>query len=384
MRRIVAWALILTLLGLPGRIGARAEGSFVVEDDEEALPPNARRQARALMQLMTDEEKIYQLFFVVLEDVTRESRSVSVPKGALKKRPVGGVMLFGQNIEAEDQLKALTSALQSQAKKAGLFPLFIGVDEEGGSVSRVANKLGYALAPSPEEIGREGDAEKARAAGEWIASYLLPLGVNTNFAPPADTVIDREAVGVQTYGESSETVSRMALAMAEGLKSGGILPCFTHFPGHGEKTGNTSALLSVRRTLEEMRGLEWTPFRDAIAAGADMILVSHALVRAVGDDMPASTSHQVIGGLLREELGFDGVVVTDSLRMSAVTSQYKKGQEAVAALKAGADILLLPPDPDAAYQAILRALDSKELTMARIEDSVERILAVKIKMGWIQ
>ena len=315
LRRVFAWALILTLLWLPGP--TLAEGSFVVEDDEETLSPNVRRQARALMQLMTDEEKVCQLFFVALEDLTGEKRSVSLPSGALARRPVGGVMLFGQNIASEKQLTELTSALQSQAKAAGLFPLFIGVDEEGGAVSRVANKLGYALAPSPAEIGQSGDAEKARAAGECIAAYLLPLGVNTTFAPPADTVIDRTNAGVQTYGESAELVSRMALSMAEGLKSGGVLPCFTHFPGHGEKTGNTSALLSVRRSLEEMRGLEWVPFRDAVAADADMILVSHALVRAAGDDMPASTSHQVIDGILRGELGFDGVVVTDALRKKA-------------------------------------------------------------------
>ena len=133
-----------------------------------------------------------------------------------------------------------------------------------------------------------------------------------------------------------------------------------------------------------MRALEFIPFADAIAEEADMILVSNAIVRSVGDDMPASTSNQVINGLLRGELGYDGVVATDSLRMSAVTSSYKKGQEAVAALKAGADILLLPPDLDAALQAVRRALDTGELTMERIEQSVERILALKIRMGWIQ
>ncbi len=382
MRRGLIWALILALLWLPA--AGWSEGSFVVEDDEDTVAPDPRRQARALLRLMTDEEKIGQLFFVALEDLTGEKHSVSLSAGALKKRPVGGVMLFGQNIVSEAQVRELTGELRSQAAQAGLYPLFIGVDEEGGAVSRVANKLGYGLAAAPGEIGAAGDPALARAAGEQIAAYLLPLGVNMTFAPPADTLADRDEPGVQTYGEDPDLVARMAAAMAEGLINGGVAPCYTHFPGHGEKTGNTSALLSVRRTVEEMRALEWVPFRQAIAEGAQMILVSHAWVRAVGDDMPASTSSQVIGGILRGELGYDGVVVTDALRMSAVTSAYKKGREAVAALRAGADILLLPADLDAAMQAVRQALDTHELSMARIEDSVERILAVKIRMGWVK
>ena len=202
------------------------------------------------------------------------------------------------------------------------------------------------------------------------------------FAPSADTFTDLANAGVQAYGSDPYLVSRMAAAMAEGLKSGGVAPCYTHFPGHGEKTGTTLSALSVRRTLEEMRALEFIPFRDAAEAGAGMILVSHAAIRAVGDDFPASTSSQVIKGILRGELGFEGAAVTDSLRMSAVTSKYKKGQESVAALKAGADILLLPPDVNAAFQAVKQALRTGEITMARVEESVERILKVKIAMGW--
>ena len=355
-------------------------GSFVVSDDEDEISPDLNRQARAVMRLMSDDEKIWQLFFVTLEDLTGEDRTVEISgASALARRPVGGVMLFGQNIVSEEQLRNLTAELK---KGAGLIPLFIGVDEEGGNLSRVANKLGYPLAPSPGEIGHTGDETLARAAGTQIAAYLTPLGINMTFAPSADTFTDLNAPGVQSYGSDPALVSRMALAMAEGLKSGGVAPCWTHFPGHGEKTGTTLSNLSVRRLLEEMRALEFVPFRDAISAGADMILVSHAIVRTVGDDMPGSVSSQVIKGILRRELGFEGAVVTDSLRMSAITGNYKKGQESVAALKAGADILLLPPDADAAFRAVKQAVRTGEITMARVEDSVARILMVKIAMGW--
>ncbi len=204
------------------------------------------------------------------------------------------------------------------------------------------------------------------------------------FAPSADSFTDREDPGVQAYGSDPKLVSRMALAMAEGLKSGGVAPCFCHFPGHGEKTGNTLGSLSVRRLLEEMRAFEFVPFQDAVNAGERMILVSHAIVRATGDDLPGSVSSQVIKGILRGQMGFEGVVITDSLRMTAVTSNFKQGQESVAALKAGADILLLPPDLDAAYQAVRQALSTGEITMARVEESVARILMVKIAMRWFE
>ena len=379
MKRWIAFVLACVMIC--GLWTAFAEvGSFVVSDDEDETAPDLERQARAVMRLMSDDEKIWQLFFVTTEDLTGEERTVEISgASALAKRPVGGVMIFGQNIVSEEQLRNLTAGLK---KGARLIPLFIGVDEEGGNVSRVANKLGYPLVLSPEEIGKTGDEALAKAAGEQIAAYLSPLGINMTFAPSADTFTDLNAPGVQSYGSDPALVSRMALSMAEGLKSGGVAPCFGHFPGHGEKTGTTLSSLSVRRLLEEMRAHEFIPFRNAISAGADMMLVSHAYVRVLGETIPASTSPQVIKTLLRGELGFQGVVVTDSLRMPAVTSNYKKGQESVAALKAGADILLLPPDADAAFRAVKQAVSTGEITMARVEDSVARILMVKIAMGW--
>ena len=381
MKRWIAWvlAVLFVCCSWPARTEA---GSFVVAEDEEEVSPDLEQQARALMRLMSEEEKIGQLFFVALEDLTGEDRSVALTDpAALSRWPVGGVMIFGQNIVSEEQLRSLTGALR---QSAGRVPLFIGVNEEGGNVSRVANKLGYPLALSPGEIGERGDEALAREAGEQIAAYLVPLGINMTFAPSADTVIEKENAGVQIYGSDPYLVSRMAAAMAEGLKKAGVAPCYTHFPGHGEKTGNILNQLPVRRLPEEMRAQEWVPFRDAANAGAEMILVSHAVVRAVGDDMPASTSSRVIKGFLRGELGFEGVVVTDSLRMNAITSVYKKGQESVAALKAGADILLLPPDLDAAYRAVRQALNAGEITMERVEESVVRILMVKIAMGWFE
>ena len=384
MRRFLCLVCLLVCL-LPLCAGGE-DGSFIVVEDDEAAP-DARRQARALMKGMTEEEKVYQLFFVAPEDLTGESYTLQMPENnAFLRCPVGGVVLFGQNIASEAQLKALTDALQAQARAAGAYPLFIGVHEAGGSVSRVANKLGYPMAAGPEEIGRTGDESAARAAGEAIAAYLAPLGINLDFAPPADTAVTEESgVRERAYGADAEEVSRLAAAMAEGLRTGGLIPCFGHFPNDGSlNKRNYYGMSSNRRTLQEMREAEFLPFAAAVAAGAEMMMMSNGVVRAVGDDMPASLSHQMIDGVLRQELGYDGVVITEALNMPAVTSFYRPGQAAVMALQAGADLLLLPQDLDAAAQAVFRALETGELTWQRLDLSVERILAIKIRSGLIR
>ena len=383
--RIIAFLAVFTVfLGL---LPARAEdwSRFVVEDGDDEPAPDRLHQAQALMRLMTEEEKVYQLFLVSPEQLTGEDRTTALgSENVLRRYPVGGVILFGQNIASEKQLCQLTADLEAQAKAAGLYRPFIAVEEEGGTVSRVANKLGYALAEAPKELGLRGDPQAAYAAGAYIASYLAPLGINLDFAPTADTVIDRTGVGKQTYGADPVLVSSMASAMAEGLRQGGVLPCYAHFPGHGSVDGSSLTALSVRRSEEEMRAREWIPFRDGARQGIEMILVSHAYLRAQGETIPASLSAQAVTGFLRGEIAYDGVIVTDALRMTAVTKDYKPGQAAVAAIQAGADILLLPADLSAAAQGIFKALQTGQLTMARIEESVCRILMLKIQSGLIQ
>lgn len=388
MRRLICWMGICMLLCCLAGLAAGEEwGDFVVEEDEADLPPDYHRQAQVLMRRMTDEEKIYQLFFVAPEDLTGQKRTDTWPEGnVLAACPVGGVVLFGQNIVSEDQLRQFTASIQAQTKQAKAYPLLVAVHEAGGDVARVANKLGYPLLPSAEEIGQAGDASLAWSTGRKIADYLLPLGINMDFAPSADviTVEDSQAAG-RSYGSDPRAVSQAALQMLHGLREGGVVPCVGQFPGlGGAPQRNRDGVSSMRRTLEIMRLEEFVPFRDAINDGADVIMVSHVLVRAVGDDMPASTSPRVINGLLRGELGFDGVVITEALRMSAVTGVYKSGQECVAALKAGADLLLLPKDFQAGVRAVRQALSTGEITMERIDESVERILALKIRYGLIR
>ncbi len=382
LRRLWAIFLILVLL-CPFALGEE----WIVEDDEETVFPDRQAQARVLMGRMTLEEKVWQLLLVTPETLTGDRTAVKEGKSnGLKSRPAGGVVVFGQNIVSERQLKKLIAALQGQADQAGVYPLFVAVSEEGGAWSRVANKLGYPMAASPEEAAKSADGSAAFAAGEQIGAYLKPLGINLDLAPVSDVMTADDAwIKPRVYGSSAGTVALMAQQMARGLRAQGIVPCFSHFPGQGSINGNLNNREVVNgRTLAEMKKVDWYPFQQAIENGAEMIMVSHAPSRAAGDKLPASLSPVVIGQWLRGELGYQGVIITDSLRMGAITSGFKPGAAAVAALRAGADIIMLPTNPDAAVKAILKAIDSGEITVARIDDSVARILALKIESGIIQ
>ncbi|MBQ9264748.1 MAG: hypothetical protein IJ189_11170 [Clostridia bacterium] len=364
---------------------ALADG-WIVEDGEEIFPDRLM-QAQVLMWDMTTEEKVWQLLVVTPEALTGERITSRLgDTNVLRDRPVGGVVVFGQNIVSESQLKELTEGLQAQAKDAGAYALFLAVSEEGGAYSRVANKLGYPLEMSAPEVGIKRDTANAYATGRNIGAYLRPFGINLDFAPVCDVVTAEDSwIKERTYGTDAERVSQMAQQMAQGLRSQGIVPCFSHFPGQGSINGNLNNREVVNsRTLAEMQAVDWLPFRSAIENGAEMIMVSHAPSKAVGDGLPASLSPTVITQWLRLEMGYTGVVITDSLRMGAITSGYKPGAAAVQALQAGADMLLLPTDADAAVRSILKAIDSGDLTLARIEESVARVLALKIERGIIQ
>ena len=196
---------------------------------------------------------------------------------------------------------------------------------------------------------------------------------------------DNEELGERAYGDDPLLVANMAAAMASGLRDGGVIPCYKHFPGHGSVSGNThTGSASTRRTADEMLACEWIPFQSGIQQGIEMIMTSHLIARGLGDEIPASLSPVVIQQYLRNTLGYDGVVISDALRMAAITDHYKPGTAAKMAIEAGVDIILLPGSFSAAVAAVEEAVANGEISMTRIEESVERILALKIQYGLIQ
>ena len=220
--------------------------------------------------------------------------------------------------------------------------------------------------------------------GSALAQALSALGFNVDFAPVADVVTNpnNTEIGDRSYSDDPQVAAAMVSAMVEGLQRGGMVSCLKHFPGHGSTENDTHEGKSVsNRTVEELRSCEWIPFQAGIDKGAAMVMVSH-LTNANLSDLPSDLSAQVMT-YLREELGFQGLIVTDSHQMGAITDYYESGEAAVLALQAGADMVLMPQDLQAAFDGVQAALEDGTLTQARIDESVMRILAVKFSFGII-
>ena len=308
---------------------------------------------------------------VTAGDATRES---------LGKYPIGGLIYFAQNIQSEDQLKEMLSNTASYS----LFPLFFGVDEEGGKVARVADALKLDKTLPMGEIGAAGDTQAAYDAYQNIGGYLSSYGFNVDFAPVADvlTNVDNTVIGNRAFSSDAGVAAQMVSSAVTGLQETGVSACLKHFPGHGDTAGDShTGAAQTDRTKEEMEAEEFLPFQSGIEAGADMIMVGHITAPNLtdGDSLPASISEKIITGVLRNELGYQGIIITDAMNMGAITEYYKSDVAAIMALKAGADMVLMPENFEEAYQGVLDAVVDGTVSEERINDSLRRIYRVKLK-----
>lgn len=331
------------------------------------------------IEVMPLEDKVAGLFFVTPEDITGVSTAVQAGDGtrqALSQYAVGGIVYFSKNMRSKDQLSEMISNTLLYAN----YPLFIGVDEEGGSVSRVAG-AGFAdKTDSAQAIAASGDTNNAYQAGTAIGGYLSEFGFNLDFAPVADLAnVSGSSMADRSYGENAEAAIPYVTAMMNGLQEQGVTACLKHFPGIGSSTADThDGMASTERTLEEFRTEEFTVFQAGIDAGADMIMVGHMAAPALtGDNTPCSLSEAVVTDILRNEMGFDGVIISDALNMSAITDYYTADQAAVLALRAGCDMILMPEDFETAYNGVLQAVQDGTISEARINDSLRRIYRIK-------
>ena len=331
---------------------------------------------------MSLEDRVAGLFMVTPEALTGVDKAVKAGDGtkeALEKYPVGGLIYFKQNIQSKDQITEMLANTISMSK----YPIFLGVDEEGDSVARVADALKLDKIDSCEEIGKTGDANNAYTAYQTVGNYLMEYGFNVNFAPVADVLTneDNDAIGKRAFGSDADVVSTMVSSAVKGLEETGVTACMKHFPGQGDANGDThSGLASTERTLDELRETELKPFAAGIETGAQMIMIGHAAYPSItGDNTPASLSKDIVTDILREEMGYNGVVITDALNMSAVSEYYDSATAAVMALKAGADMVLMPENFEEAYQGVLDAVADGTISEARINDSLARIYKIKYK-----
>ena len=361
-----------------------SEESIEIPEETEIIPELTVEEKLDLfieeqIAQMPLDEKVAGLFFVTPEAITGVNTAVQAGDGtktALEKYAVGGLIYFKKNIRSKEQIAEMIS----NSKQYSKYPLFIGVDEEGGTVSRVAEAGLARKQSSAAEIGTTGDANNAYQAGVAIGTYLSELGFNVNFAPVADLAnVTNSVMKNRAYGSDAAIVVPFVTSMMTGLQEKGVTACLKHFPGIGSTTADThNGLASTSRSAEEFRNQEFEVFKAGIDAGAQMIMVGHVNVPALDDDNnPASMSKTMITDILRGELGYDGVIITDALNMSAISEYYSSEQAAIMALKAGCDMLLMPEDFLQAYAGVMTAVADGTISEQRVNDSLKRIYRIK-------
>jgi beta-N-acetylhexosaminidase len=295
----------------------------------------------------------------------------------VRERNIGGVILFGYNMKSEEQVESLVGSLQtlSMRTEPGV-PLFVAVDQEGGDI---ASAPWVVPEPAAAEVGSRGDPDEARAIAAKMGRQLLRAGINTDFAPVVDTGFGA-AIGNRSYGEDPELVARMGVAAVEGFEEAGVVSAAKHFPNHGPARSDSHVSVPViRHDAKTLQSYDLPPFEAAVDAGVPMVMVGHLVYPAVDPHNPASLSKDAIS-MLRADLDFRGVIVTDDLAMAGAKGGGTPAEAAVKAVEAGADLLLVSsPQPQQAdaYDAVVAAVESGEIPRARVRKSVERLLEVK-------
>lgn len=358
----------------------------------EATPDWVEKQLAS----MSLDDKVGQLFMVYVtgeaadsdhaDAVASNQERLGADNGAAfvaDYRP-GGIIYFdwANGLSDPEQIAVLSNGLQ----EASATPLLIATDQEYGTVARIGEPA--TQFPGAMPLGATRDTEAANRAAEAAGTELRAMGLNQNFAPDADVNVDpaNPVIGVRSFGSDPDLVSGFVAAQVSGYQAGGVAVSAKHFPGHGD-TGTDShvGLPVITHTAEEWERIDAPPFTAAIAAGADMVMSAHIQFPALDESLkPATLSQPILTGLLRDRLGFEGVIITDSLEMQGVRTEYGDERVPVMAILAGADMLLMPPDFPLAYEAVLAAVESGELTEERIDASVRRLLALKLARGIIE
>ncbi|MBQ4258318.1 MAG: hypothetical protein II713_04880 [Clostridia bacterium] len=350
------------------------------ESESEPVPEPELIRARQILSGMTLNEKICQLFIISPEQLTGDSPVTAAgekTREALSENPVGGLIYFSKNLVSREQTAEMLEKTQSFSK----YGLFLAVDEEGGLVSRVGNnpEMGTTVFPPMGQIQSD---EEAYEVGFTIGTELLALGFNLDFAPIADVHSNfySDVIGERAFSSDPNVAAGRVSACVKGFCESGILCTLKHFPGHGDTVEDSHyGVAQSEKTLERLAGCEFLPFSSGIEAGAPLVMVGHiALPNVTGEMTPATLCEPIVTGLLRERIGFRGVIVTDSMQMLAITENYSSGEAALLALEAGVDMILIPEDFFAAKEYLLEKISDGTLPIERIDESVLRILKAKL------
>ena len=351
-------------------------------------------EVEAQLQKMTLREKVGQMFYIRIESLdpsiewtkyddlaNLKNQEITMKMRKTNEQyPVGGIILYAWNIEDETQLASIISQVRSLKGN----PLLC-IDEEGGRVSRLANNPNFDVKKyeSMAAIGATGDPKNAYECGNTIGTYLKYYGFDIDFAPVADvnTNPDNIIIGPRAFSDKPEVAAPMVTSYLQGLKDAGITGCVKHFPGHGDTSDDThTGYVQSLKTWEEMKDCEMVTFRAGIQWGCQLIMTAHiAVPNVTGSTIPSTMSSVVLQDKLRGELGYQNIIITDGMEMGAITKHYTSGEAAVGSIKAGVDIVLGPRDFTEAFDAVMAAVNDGSISEERINQSVRRILKLKIQ-----
>lgn len=353
-----------------------------IKNETEIL--SDKNKIKDLLSSMSLYDKICQMLIIEPESLTGKSpvtAAGSATEQALKNMPVGGIIYSRQNLINKEQVKTMLNNIQSYSK----IPLILTCDEEGGRVNRLMSTVGTTYI-KPMLNYKDMGKDTAYKNAHTIASDMSSLGFNFDMAPVADVWSNPEntVIGDRAYSDDFNEAASLVSAAVDGFHAGGIGTALKHFPGHGDTSLDSHyGAVYVEKTLDEIQKNELLPFKAGIEAGSDMVMIGHLII-SDADEQPAPFSHKIVTELLRNELNFDGVIITDGLKMEAMTDYYSSGEIAFLAISAGVDMLLCPENPKEAIDALLNAVEEGSISEQRIDESVQRILAAKINRGIIK
>lgn len=327
---------------------------------------------------MTIEEKLGQMLIVGIEGYEMDEGTEQM----IEELHIGGFILFGRNISNPEQLLDLNNSLKA-ANSINKIPLFISVDEEGGRISRIPKVIKNL--PTSKDIGKQNNEAFSYEIGMLLAEKVSAFGFNMDFAPVLDINSNPKnpIIGDRAFGSKAEVVRDLGVQTMMGIKSGGIVPVVKHFPGHGDTSVDSHVgLPSVENDLERLKSFELIPFKAAIDNGAECVMVAHILLSKIDAENPATLSKIIITDVLRNQLNFEGVVITDDMTMGAITKNYDLAEAAVQSVNAGTDIILVAHKYENALgtmKSLKAAVETGKITGKRIDQSVYRILKLKQK-----
>jgi beta-N-acetylhexosaminidase len=377
------------LIPLALALGAVVAGVPAKKTAPAKAPAKPASPVRRWMKTLTLHDKIAQLIFIPFHGAAPNTSTREYRKFVrlVRDTHVGGLVLVNWSsghLMQKAEPYALASFVNRMQRLAPI-PLLVSGDFERGASMRVDDTTAF---PHAMAFGATGDPALARFEGEVTAREARALGVQWVFFPVADVNSnpDNPIINIRSFGENPQEVAKFVTAFIEGAHADAknrILTTAKHFPGHGDTAVDTHLnLATIPAGAEQLRRVELVPFEAAIRAGVDSVMTAHIAVPALdAPDVPATTSRPIITGLLREQLGFKGIVVTDALEMGGIAKGYSAGEAAVKALEAGVDVLLMTPDPEGALRAVMAAVRTGRLTAKQIDESVERVLAAKVLTG---